>query len=181
MPLSIAIALLPLVIAPSAMAQQPGENARVHREKAGVLDASGWTMASSTQGAFSVSVPCQYSDYTVPPGKGEGFEPVTVDAIDCADDTGLKFGAGRLAFPNGEAGAQHFFDERSSDFIRRGTFNGLVGGESGMAEHGICLWARLLRAGAENVALTVMGPWRDCLSPPAAVGRFFDSLLVMPR
>ena len=64
----------------------------MHRLAAGDLDASGWCLATSTEGGFSVSLPHVFNDFTMTSKAVDGVE-VKIFAVGTLDERGVKFSA----------------------------------------------------------------------------------------
>jgi hypothetical protein len=81
---------------------------KMHRIQAGEPDASGWMIAASTEGGFSVRLPLRFNDFTIvePDLKGQTLRTFTVGA---KSQEGIKFSATRIAYRKGAESAKYFF------------------------------------------------------------------------
>jgi hypothetical protein len=64
----------------------------MHRLGAGDPDASGWYLATSTEGGFSVSLPKVFNDFTMTSKAVDGVE-IKIHAVGTLDARGVKFSA----------------------------------------------------------------------------------------
>ena len=64
----------------------------MHRVGAGDLDASGWCLATSTEGNFSVSLPHVFNDFTMTSKAVDGVE-IKIFVLGTLDERGIKFSA----------------------------------------------------------------------------------------
>jgi len=90
----------------AAQAMPPGMT--MHRIQAGEPDASGWMVAASTNGGFSVRLPLKFNDFTVVESdpKAPALRTFTVGA---KSQEGIKFVATRIVYREGAASARRFF------------------------------------------------------------------------
>jgi len=79
-----------------------------HRTNAGTPEADGWYTAASTQGAFIVRVPNQFTDLTVSTGD-DGKEKSYV--IESRSTEGIKFSAVRIPILKPRNSIKEFFEE----------------------------------------------------------------------
>jgi hypothetical protein len=82
----------------------------MHRIQAGEPDASGWMVAASTQGGFTVRLPLKFNDFTIAEqdAKAAARQTFTVGA---RSQEGIKFTATRIAYRKGAESARHFFSQ----------------------------------------------------------------------
>ena len=183
---TLVIALLILATS-NAIAQGPPQNVRAHRVGAGVFDKTGWTKAVSTEGRYSVELPCQFNDVTASPenGPSKGNDLAFIVACDRAD--GVRFFAARFQYPNGQAEAQKTFDQRfAGSPMAEGTFTdgqlqGLKLFDFALDGPGKCIFGRMVRAGGDNIMLLVepvKAPATVCSSLRPDAVRFRSSLMV---
>jgi hypothetical protein len=168
--------LISLMLGMAAPAQAQADV--VHRVNAGELDASGWVIASSAAGAFSVKLPCLYREVT-----RRVLSISVVHKLDCRTAAGVEFTVSRNVFRNGKAAAKHHFDTVLEQGMRRMTIGEMPAAEGQMAIGGLCAWSRVLRAGPNNnVLLTAVVPSTGCdeKNRPEEVSVFFDSIEVRP-
>lgn len=102
-----AAALLTLALAGPAFAQAPA-GLTMHRVQAGEADASGWMLAASTEGGFSVRLPLKFNDFTVL--ESDAKAPVLrIFGVGARSSEGIKFTATRMVYRKGAAAAREFF------------------------------------------------------------------------
>jgi hypothetical protein len=92
----------------SAFAQTVPPGMKMHRIQAGEPDASGWMVAASTEGGFSVRLPLKFNDFTIAERdpKAPLLRTFTVGA---KSQEGIKFTATRLVYRKGGDAAKNFF------------------------------------------------------------------------
>jgi hypothetical protein len=92
----------------SAFAQAPLPGMKMHRIQAGEPDASGWMVATSTEGGFSVRLPLKFNDFTVV--ENDPKAPVLrAFAVGAKSQEGIKFSATRIVYRKGAESAKYFF------------------------------------------------------------------------
>ena len=180
---AFAAILLALAASPAA-AQDLPEGVTMHRTQAGELDASGWTTASSTNGSYSIEVPCNFNDYTFSTREAEG-QVRTLEIIGCQSGTALRFSATRVNYPEGPAKAEEYY--RKVDFRSPGTTQEEVPGEtqSGLPYRHFrvsnavqCGQFRVIRLGEGNIIMGVETLGGGCFDFETVANRFFTSLEV---
>lgn len=100
--MSYAILMVP------AIGQTLPKGMTMHRVQAGEPDASGWMMAASTEGGFSVRLPLKFNDFTLVESdpKAPTLRTFTVGA---KSREGIKLTATRIVYRKGAESAKHFF------------------------------------------------------------------------
>lgn len=94
------------VISASAQTLPPGM--KLHRVQAGEPDASGWMVATSTEGGFSVRLPLKFNDFTV--AESDPKAPVLrTFTVGAKSQEGIKFSATRIVYRKGAEAAKSFF------------------------------------------------------------------------
>lgn len=80
----------------------------MHRLQAGEPDASGWMVARSTEGGFSVRLPLKFNDFTL--AERNAKAPVLrTFVVGTKSQEGLKFSATRIVYRRGAESAKYFF------------------------------------------------------------------------
>ncbi len=80
----------------------------MHRFQAGEPDASGWMLATSTEGAFSVRLPIKFNDFTI--DESDPSAPtLRLFSVGAASQEKIKFVATRVVYRKGAESAQFFF------------------------------------------------------------------------
>jgi hypothetical protein len=96
-----------LAIPASAQALPPGM--KMHRVQAGEADASGWMLAESTEGGFSVRLPLKFNDFTL---ETDAKEPtLRLFVVGAKSQEGIKFTATRIVYRKDAESAKHFFSQ----------------------------------------------------------------------
>jgi hypothetical protein len=91
-----------------AIGQTLPKGMTMHRVQAGEPDASGWMVAASTEGGFSVRMPIKFNDFTLVESdpKAPTLRTFTVGA---KSQEGIKLSATRIVYRKGAESAKHFF------------------------------------------------------------------------
>ena len=90
--------LSPFAVPAFAQAVPPGMKMR--RIQAGEPDASGWRVAASTEGEFSVRLPLKFNDFTI--GEGDSKAPMLhTFTVGAKSQEGIKFTATRIVYRQG--------------------------------------------------------------------------------
>lgn len=114
----LVVALFAMATSAFAQALPPGMT--MHRIQAGEPDASGWMLAASTEGGFSVKLPLKFNDFTV--AEPDPASPTSrVFTVGTKSQEGIKFSASRIAYRKGAQSAKQFFSrfEQGRDFKPR--------------------------------------------------------------
>lgn len=88
----------------------------MHRLQAGEPDASGWMVARSTEGGFSVRLPLKFNDFTF--AESDPKAPVLrTFTVGTKSQEGIKFSVTRIVYRKGAESAKYFFSrfERGQD------------------------------------------------------------------
>lgn len=91
----------------SAFAQTLPPGMKMHRVQAGEPDASGWMVAASTEGGYSVRLPLKFNDFTI--AERDPKAPVLrTFTVGAKSQEGIKFTATRLVYRKGGDAAKFF-------------------------------------------------------------------------
>ncbi|NJO13455.1 MAG: hypothetical protein HC872_08320 [Gammaproteobacteria bacterium] len=155
----------------------------VHRARAGIQDANGWSIAASTRGDFAVRVPCLFNDFSL-----QGSETLaSIEAIGCRAEDQRKYSASRFEYRQAAAARKYFEDISGPRRIegetarRRIMFNGFPAVEVDFNSSSRCGTTRSVLVGATVMQLTVAGPASACSSLGVRAASFFASLRVTLR
>lgn len=97
--LLLGVALLYLAIRIAQPLMSPAEpTLEMHRTQATAADPSGWNLAASTQGGFSVLIPLPFNDFTV-----IGKKTALMHTVGAKSADGIKFAATKILNPEGKA------------------------------------------------------------------------------
>jgi hypothetical protein len=100
--------LLSATLAISALAQSLPPGMKMHRLQAGEPDASGWMVAASTEGGFSVRLPIKFNDFTI--AESDPKAPaLRTFVVGTKSQEGIKFSATRIVYRKGAESAKYFF------------------------------------------------------------------------
>jgi hypothetical protein len=154
---------------------------KMHRIGAGTPDATGWVAAESTEGAMKAQLPCRYNDFTVT--ENNPAQPVGPSfTIGCKRPDGLKFSVVRAVYRGGEKAAAPFISPvnlASSMPNARIVESSTTGRESvdvSTASGNSCAEFRFVRAGSDNIIMTLEAATKSCASYSDARNHFFNSL-----
>jgi len=160
----------------------PGPGTRIHRQGAGVPDETGWCLARSTEGGFSVRLPAAFNDSTVTsPADGGAF--VSTYLLGTTTDTGARFAAfkaqrsdGRINVVSPEAIADRFEREGKLRTRRPIVHDGLDGIEFEVEDQGQREVFRCFLQDGAIYQLSVQGSKADYDAGVEALeDRFFES------
>jgi hypothetical protein len=158
----------------------------MHRAGAGTLDASGWTDASSTEGHFSIRMPCVFDDYKLDNPDQAAPVPRSHFLV-CRRADAVRFMAVRISYRGGLFGAQARFDETGRHY--RSAAGTVVTALPASASQGFdaaqrndhaCLQIRMVRDSGNNVLMIVDGPLAACDRIPGVAAQFFAALRLEP-
>jgi len=100
--------LLSALAASPALAQALPPGMTMHRVQAGEPDASGWILATSTEGGYAVRLPLKFNDFTVE--ESDPRAPAErIYAVGARSQEGIKFTVSRIVYRKGAESARHFF------------------------------------------------------------------------
>jgi hypothetical protein len=91
---------------PPGITLPPGTT--MHRFQAGEPDASGWMLATSTEGAFSVRMPIKFNDFTIDESNPSA-PTLRLFSVGATSQEKIKFVATRVVYRKGAESAQFFF------------------------------------------------------------------------
>ncbi len=103
----ISIFLAVLCVAPAAAQSLPA-GMTMHRVQAGEPDASGWMLAASTEGGFSVRIPLKFNDFTLRESD-RNAPAVRTYTVGAKSSEGIKFSATRIVYRDGAESARRYF------------------------------------------------------------------------
>lgn len=177
----LAAAVILCLFSAGAMAQALPPGMKMHQTQAGKPDASGWLTATSTEGGYSVRLPCAYNDFTM-----NGYnpaEPVEKGyTVGCMQANQKKFSATRLRYRNGAKDAQAFFDKAGQmgqtpgAKVSKGSFKKMPLLDVRSADETRCGFLRFVQLGADNLVMVVEAPAAACAGLDAQAATFFKSL-----
>lgn len=97
-----------LSFASAAFSQSPPPGMTMHRIQAGEPDDSGWMVAASTEGGFSVRLPLKFNDFTIVESDPKALALRTF-VVGTKSQEGIKFTATRIVYRKGAESAKRFF------------------------------------------------------------------------
>ena len=169
--LGLLAAMLPGFAAP-AIAQGPVEGLEMHRMGAGTLGPDGWTTATSTNGGYSVRLPCLFNDFTFR-SRTESF--TQADMLGCGHD-GMKFMAMRGQDRDAATGQVNFERPIPGATSTGLTYRGLPGIARDMQNATSCAASQSVRTKAGTILLSVETSVAKCEAMKQVAATFFGSL-----
>jgi hypothetical protein len=176
-----------LLAAKFAAAQALPPGMTMHRSSAGTLEASGWTLAKSTDGAFTVKLPLLFNDFTTV--EQNPLEPVKqIFTVGGRAKDGVRFVASRFEYRDDKS-AQTYYDNAKTKMptnvtlpqVKERSIGKVPAVDVSFCEtSGNCASFRNVLAGSTMIMLVVEYPVarRDELQP--LVAEFFESLTFQP-
>lgn len=174
--LASALALACLVAPAMAVGAAPG-GMEMHRKNAGTLGPDGWTTATSTNGAYSVRLPCRFNDFTF---RSATAEVTQSDVIGCVHDE-MKFLTLRARYRDEAAAAKNFEGFGIDRPIPgaspvRSTYRDLPMIAVDVENAQLCALSRIVRTDNDNIMMSIEAPASKCEATKKAAAVFFDSL-----
>jgi hypothetical protein len=172
----------------SASAQTLPAGMKMHRIQAGEPDASGWMVAASTEGGFSVRLPLKFNDFTLAESdpKGPVLRTFTVGT---KSQEGIKFSATRIVYRKGAESAKYFLSrfEKGQDLgsiperVTPHRFRGKQAVDLVLRRESDVSYQRVVLLESDLVLLIVESPLRYDATAQHFVKTFFDSLVVSTK
>ncbi len=178
----IALSLAVLSVAPAAAQTLPA-GMTMHRVQAGEPDASGWVLAASTEGGFSVRMPLKFNDFTLRESDPQAAA-VRTYTVGAKSSEGIKFSATRVVYRDGAPSARLHFArfEKGADLKPESVTPRSVGGRRAvdivLRNASSVAWQRAVLLDADLVLIVLESPraYEDAaakFAPP-----FLDSLAI---
>jgi hypothetical protein len=179
------IFVLPALVAisTSTIAQPLPSGMIMNRLQAGELDKSGWTYAKSTNGNFSVQMPCKYNDFTMKDGDPPSVTLKT-ENLGCTMQNGAQFIVTRIVYRRGQPVAESLFSgARKNGFIHGATnktriFKGYQSIDSEINDGRFYAWEKMIQLKSDNMLIGMQVPVGASAGYKKLAERFFDSLEV---
>jgi hypothetical protein len=168
----------------AAFAQTP-PGMTLHRVQAGEPDASGWMVAASTQGGFSVRLPLKFNDFTIQEANSAAAV-LRLHTVGAKSQEGIKFSATRLVYRDGAEAAGRSFSrfESGADFrpkpqrITPGSFGGHRSVDLVLGNGSSVSYQRAVLVDSDLVLMVIESPRQFDETARGFVKPFFDSLVV---
>jgi hypothetical protein len=171
-----------------AFGQDWPQGMTMHRIQAGEPDASGWMLAASTEGGFSVRLPLKFDDFTFVESDPKS-PTLRVFTVGAASHEGIRFSATRVVYRKGAASANDFFarfengqglgarPERitSHKFRDRRAVDAVLETASSVG------FERVVLLDSDLLLMVVESPRSDEATAQKFAAAFFDSLVVGAR
>ena len=185
--------LLGVALAMSAFGQAlpPGiklpPGTTMHRFQAGEPDASGWMLATSTAGAFSVRLPIKFNDFTVDESNPSA-PTLRLFSVGATSQEKIKFVATRVIYRKGAESARFFFARAEKGeglaALERVTPHGI--GERRAVDHVLkrtsdVAYQRIILLETDLLMMIIESPRSLDATAQQFVAPFFDSLAVSTK
>lgn len=176
---------LSLTVAIPAFGQALPPGMKLHRVQAGEPDASGWMLAASTEGGFSVRLPLRFNDFTI--AESDPKAPVLRSfTVGARSQEGIKFSATRMVYRKGAESARHYFSRfekgqglgSTPERITPRTFGKWRAVDLLLAKGSDVSYQRVVLLGSDLLLMTVESPRSHDETARQYVTGFFDSLVV---
>lgn len=169
----------------NAYAQQLPPGMTMHRIQAGEPDTSGWALANSTEGSYSVQLPCKFNDYKVAPEEKSPTNSI-MHMVGCQISNGLRYSANRADFFGGDEVAQKMYADfsfSSKDGEKTVLTEGVVKGNAykqfSISTAPQCAEARIVKVNNGIVMLVVEAIGVACFDFKLNANKFFASLEIV--
>jgi hypothetical protein len=175
------ILLCGLSIAGAAAAQ----DMKMHRKQAGEPDPSGWMLAQSTEGRFSVRLPIKFNDFTVSE-KDPRSPSSRVFTVGVRSSEKIALVASRIEYRQGAASAKQYFAkfEKGQDLgakpesVTPRKLGPLRAVDVAVKRAADVAYYRVVLLDADLLMLTVEAPREHDATAQQLAATFFDSLQV---
>jgi hypothetical protein len=180
----LAAVLIPGLWIPSASAQGMPAGMKMHRLQAGEPDSSGWIVAKSTEGRFSVRLPLKFNDFTI--SETSSDEPVLrTFVVGTKSREGIKFTASRVIYRKGAESARYYFARMQNqdppavaERVTRHTVNRMQAADLVMNTPTHSGRMRVVLAEPDLLLMIVEFPHSEKITAEQFVKPFFDSLSI---
>jgi len=178
--------LLSATLAISAIGQTLPPGMTMHRLQAGEPDASGWMLAVSTEGGFSVRLPLKFNDFTI--AESDPKSPTArLFVVGTKSQEGIKFTVTRVIYRKGAESAQHFFSrfEKGADLkperITPQKFGERPAVDLVLRRASDVSYQRAILLDSDLILMIIESPRSHDATAQQLATPFFDSLVVSAR
>jgi hypothetical protein len=165
-----------------AGAQDVPPGMTMHRSQVGVFDKEGWALAESTEGKFSVKLPCKFNDFTTDDPSPTAVV-VRTYTVGCLHENQEKFAAVRLQYRGGATAAKNYFEQslggagwQPQDEIKRAKFGKHPALDIVTHQPPRCGFVRMILLDSDVIFLAAEAPLPPCEELRAHSQKFFASL-----
>jgi len=175
-------------LAANAIGQAIPAGMTMHRVQAGEPDASGWMVAASTEGGFSVRLPLKFNDFTI--AESDPMSPVLrTFVVGAKSREGIKFSAARIVYRKAAESAAYFFSrfEKGQDLgseperVTRLSVGNRQAIDVVLEKESDVSYQRVIKLGSDLLLMIVESPRSHEATAQQYVTPFFDSLVVGVR
>ena len=182
---------LVLVVVTLATAQaaygQPQPAMTMHRTQAGELDSSGWTVARSTEGGFTVRFPLPFNDFTVAESKPDS-PTGKMFVVGAKSVEGLKISAVRISYRKADGAAAYFAKigrgeglQTKPQSIKAVTASGRKAVDLQLSASSAVSYSRYVLLDSDIIVMTVEAPVAHRSTAETLAPTLFESLAVERR
>jgi hypothetical protein len=182
-----AAALLSVLTVASAQETQLPPGMTMHQQQAGLLDREGWTVAQSTEGRYSVKLPCKYNDFTTEDSSPSAAVSRT-DTVGCLREDQQKFAVVRMQYRGGAAAAKAYFEQNThgigweaADELKRAKSGKHPALDIVTHRPPRCGFVRIVLLESDIIFLAAESPLPPCEDLKVKADKFFASLSVEGR
>lgn len=150
---------------------------KFHRKHFGTLDQSGWVLAASTEGGYSVRLPCPFDDVTETQGAEKRY------VLKCFYGDYKKFVVTKYKYQNFEQAKQKFLKIRENIellfSVNEATYQGNPSITSSDSTPGECFYMQTIHAKSDVIFMIVSdNETPKCRNLEAMSRQFFNSLII---
>lgn len=176
-------ALLCMVAPLTALSQASRPALSMHRTQVGEPDSTGWMVAASTDGGFSVQLPLKFNDFTVTETDPKSAA-LRTHVVGAKSQEGIKFTASRIVYRKAADSAKSFFSKFEKAGSRssrpRGPLQvaGRKAVDSAERKGNAVVYQRAVLLESDLLLMIVEAPREHEALVEGLTKRFFDSLRI---
>ena len=182
------VRLLALILGLALVVPAAAQEMKMHRKQAGEPDASGWMLAASTEGRFSVSLPLKFNDFTVVE-KDQSAPAVRTHTVGARSSEKITLQATRIEYRKGAAAAKEYFSRfekgqaqaSATESVTPRKVGALRAVDLALRKGSDVAYQRVVLLDKDLLMLTVDAPKEHEEIARQLAARFFDSLQVDAR
>ena len=161
---------------------------KMHRVQAGEPDASGWMVAASTEGGFSVRLPLKFTDFTVEESDAKAAT-LRSFIVGTKSQEGIKFSATRIVYRKGAESAKYYFSKfekgQDLDLTPESVTPRRIGARPAidlvLRRASDVAYQRVVLLESDLLLLIVEAPRSHDATAHQFVATFFDSLVIIAK
>jgi hypothetical protein len=158
---------------------------KMHRKEAGTPDKSGWMLAKSTEGRFSVQLPLKFNDFTITEAN-PNTPAVRTYTVGARSSERIAVVATRIAYRKGAAAAREYFArfekgqglDAKAESVTPRRIGPLRAVDLVLKRPGGVVYERVVLLDADLLLMSVEAPRERDATAQQLAATFFDSLQV---